>query len=204
MVFLGREFKVIATFESVVSCAWQQEPEQALTFIFAKPDATTNAEPVVCEMVSSSSEMSRTRVIIVRDVTDRIRVEVHEAETERQCRQVAMERDDEANRFIRHEVKNGLLASLVQCDQISNRVESLGGSSVSLPELMGEMRSGMTQTLEVVLSHAVALELVHGMYEPRLEVRPHAPCASNRHHRHAQSRHRASATLHLNAHSRAP
>ena len=172
--FLHRELKVITSLDNLVSCAWQQNADpisQPLTVIFKAQDTATDSDSVLMEMLCSSSEMGLARVIIIRDVTDRIRVEMHQAEIERKCRDVAMERDNEANRFIRHEVKNGLLAALVQCDHISNRIESTAiEPSVSVPQLMCEMRSGLDETLEVVLSHPVAIELVHGTYQPRLQV----------------------------------
>merc|ERR1712176_248670 len=55
-------------------------------------------------------------VIVVRDISERFRL--FEAEKKVISETTARQKDAEANRFTRHEVKNGLLAAIGLCDSL--------------------------------------------------------------------------------------
>lgn len=110
-------------------------------------------------------------VVVVRDVTDRI--ERQQAEKEAIYLAAARERDEEANRFTRHEVKTSVIGALKQVDSIRSYHEESSGASGALDcgrafeTMLDDLQSGLSQTLEVVLSQAMAREVVHGVYVAR-------------------------------------
>eukprot|EP00967_Tisochrysis_lutea_P151144 scaffold293505_cov31-Tisochrysis_lutea.AAC.1 len=110
-------------------------------------------------------------------------------------------KDEEANRFSRHEVKNGVLAAisqvraramrdtrstlahgetplftltlllgLSQVDTLASAIQR-GGDPHTFEKMLGSMRTGLSHTLETVLSQALARDVLHGNYVPRT-----APC----------------------------
>jgi len=112
-------------------------------------------------------------VFVVRDVTDRVRriaVEKHALSAA-----VARQKDEETNRFTRHEVKNGVLAALSQCDALHahHRAAVAQGALVdassggAMEGTLLRMRASLQNTLDAVLSHAMAKEVIHGLYVPR-------------------------------------
>jgi len=122
----------------------------------------------ICDVSSSLSETADGCVIILRDVTDRDRV----LEMEREVMSSSIERlkDEEANRFSRHEVKNGVLAAISQVDTLASAIQR-GGDPHTFEKMLGSMRTGLSHTLETVLSQALARDVLHGNYVPRT-----APC----------------------------
>ena len=135
-------------------------------------------ESHLLEVSGATSELERSnRVIVIRDITDRVRR--IEAEKEVLSAAVAREKDDEANRFTRHEVKNSVLAALTQCDQLrTHHMEALRtragdaapdepGADPRFASALISLRAGLNQTLETVLSHAMAREVIHGVYISR-------------------------------------
>lgn len=138
----------------------------------------------VCEVHSTRSDEGV--VVIIRDVTDRLRRQ----EAEKAVLRAAIERqkDEEANRFTRHEVKNGVLAALSLCESLRQHHETAAAEGVlaSLPAVASTpeeaaaysdgvrsrltgLHSGLNQTFEAVLSEAMAREVVHGLYVARTE-----------------------------------
>jgi len=130
----------------------------------------------VCEVHATPSEEGL--VICIRNVTDRVRL----AEAEKEVLAAAIERqkDEEANRFTRHEVKNGVLAAMSQCDSLSSHFQkacdeglmpeaSHGAHNATQRSMLTGLRYGLNQTLEAVLSEAMAREVVHGLYVTRTE-----------------------------------
>jgi hypothetical protein len=122
----------------------------------------------------------------------------------------ARTKDAEANRFTRHEVKNGLLAAMALCDSLRDAIqhdgkertmdscsslsnESLGSafrlnrpsggatrrmsnnSQEEFARLRGPQRAVMEldytlrEVLDTVLSEAMARDVIHEVYEPRME-----------------------------------
>ena len=115
----------------------------------------------------------------------------------------AKTKDEEANRFTRHEVKNGLLAAMALCDSLKEAIKSDGksfsqldsSSSFSLESLASlskhrkslrtsgdeatqlrgpqravvELDSTLREILDTVLSEAMARDVIHEVYEPKME-----------------------------------
>ena len=158
-------------------------------------------------------------VIVVRDISERF----HRFEAEKKVisETTAREKDAEANRFTRHEVKNGLLAAIGLCDSLhdslidkdtstkrsfittgsragdssgvasteklgkllslhtslsalQNMPVSSGGSSVTdlmtdLGRCLGELDKTLHEVLDTILAEAMARDVIHEVYEPKLE-----------------------------------
>jgi len=151
------------TFEKLVACGWWHQRFSCIVVAEDGPAATGR----VCDVSSSVSETADGCVIIVRDVTDRDRV----FEIEREVLSASIERikDEEANRFSRHEVKNGVLAAISQVDAFKCEIRRL--HEPVLERMLRSMRTGLSHTLETILSQAMARDVLHGNYVPRS-----APC----------------------------
>jgi len=151
------------TLEEVVCYAWEHE-----RFTCSLPSTRSDSDWRVCEVSGSCSEQGC--VVVMRDITDRIKRQ--EAEREVLSQDVARQKDEEANSFTRHEVKNSVLAAITHCDRICevHREAVHDGAIIdpayekSFSTMLKNMRSGLQQTLESVLSHAMAREVIHGLY----------------------------------------
>ena len=120
-------------------------------------------------------------VMVVRDVTER--TYRHEAEKRFVAESTARKMDAAANRFTRHEVKNGLLSAIGLCDTLMEKHEQSKVQVVEVPkrgsQLMpddepitariSELDKTLTDTLNTVLSEAMARELVHDAYVSKPE-----------------------------------
>jgi hypothetical protein len=156
-------------------------------------------------------------VIVVRDISERFRR--FEAEKKVIHETTAREKDAEANRFTRHEVKNGLLAAIGLCDSLRDtlidknsllstpipggepvssnnliaaekfaQLLSLRGSLTALQKMpvssgghnpadlatdlgrcLGELHKTLHEVLDTILAEAMARDVIHEVYEPKLE-----------------------------------
>ncbi len=132
-------------------------------------------------------------LIVARDISERLRR--FEAEKKVISETTARRKDAAANRFTRHEVKNGLLAAIGLCDSLreaedkyklrraSRSQESLledlksyrlhQGSPVntsnSTKRHLFELNKTLHEILDTVLAEAMARDVIHGIYEPKLE-----------------------------------
>lgn len=111
-------------------------------------------------------------VIIVREVTDRVMRE--EAERAALYERAAREKDEEANCFTQHEVKNSLLAALATCEALhSAHTHAVMGGVLEerfvepLRERLTELSAGLNHTLDTCLSRSMASEVVYGVHEAR-------------------------------------
>ena len=112
--------------------------------------------------------------LVIRDVSERFRR--FEAEKVALSEMTAREKDSEANRFTRHEVKNGLLAALGLCESLHNSmgendslsaITELIGSSHSreltklqrlhddITETVTELDSALKEVMDTVLAEAM-------------------------------------------------
>jgi len=129
-------------------------------------------------------------VVVVRNVSERYRR--FEAEKRFVFETTARQKDAEANRFTRHEVKNGLLSAIEICGNIREEMsdnfsvlqKDLGGSknksnddaaavsgeSVSgRMENMADLDKTLHEVLDIVLAETMARDVIHEMYIPRME-----------------------------------
>mmetsp|Transcript_29734 Transcript_29734/g.46009 ORF Transcript_29734/g.46009 Transcript_29734/m.46009 type:complete len:1225 (-) Transcript_29734:27-3701(-) len=121
-------------------------------------------------------------VIVVRDVSERYRR--FEAEKRFVFETTARQKDAEANRFTRHEVKNGLLAAIEICGNVREQVSAdfnlfqkgfkhdmlISEESVaSRVENVTELDRTLHEVLDIVLAETMARDVIHEMYVPRME-----------------------------------
>ncbi|KAL3939528.1 MAG: hypothetical protein SGBAC_005759 [Bacillariaceae sp.] len=136
-------------------------------------------------------------LVVVRDISERTKL--FEAEKKTVLETTARRKDAEANRFTRHEVKNGLLAAIELCESLNESTlarisppdehdaglqRSSSGPFVKKSSEVGDNSSGNQQSISVytkeidetlktildtVLSEAMARDVIHGNYEPKLE-----------------------------------
>ena len=151
--------------------------EGSVSSFSSDADGAAKRECFVGEVRATVSEtLSEGLLVVVRDCTERVRREL--AEKEVLSAAIARQRDEEANRFSRHEVKNSVLAAITQCDNLRKQhMRALGESIIldhgyghSVKSQLTDMRSGLSETLQAVLSQAMAREVVHGDYGPRPEM----------------------------------
>jgi signal transduction histidine kinase len=140
------------------------------------PMRQVDGEDLSCELKVSAS-MDNARIVVVRDVTERFRR--FEAER-RNAESLARQQDAQAiNRFTRHEVKNGLLVGIELCDSLNNGIRMTANGAANggpgrnhqayTSRLIKELDSQLQKTLDTVLAKAMARDIIHEVYEPRLE-----------------------------------
>lgn len=143
-------------------------------------------------LIRSEAKVSRldddALIVIVRDISERVRV--FEAEKQILFETTSRQKDAEANRFTRHEVKNGLLAALglyeSLCDAQSRQLTDtkrnthsdgiaydLGGGAVDSADdvirCLNELGKSLHETLDSVLVEAMTRDLIHNLYRPHRE-----------------------------------
>mmetsp|Transcript_126436 Transcript_126436/g.354044 ORF Transcript_126436/g.354044 Transcript_126436/m.354044 type:complete len:962 (+) Transcript_126436:88-2973(+) len=126
-------------------------------------------------------------IAVVRDVSERFR----RFEAERKAEAEALRRQKESQsqtRFVRHEVKNGLLAGIELIDNIRNALDEVekGKNPVdqirlsidSLSDIekrstcwrrLSELDNNLHQVLDTVLAEAMARDVINEVYKPRYE-----------------------------------
>lgn len=127
--------------------------------------------------------------VVVRDISERFRR--FEAEKKAVEESTARRKDSEANRFTRHEVKNGLLAALGLSDSLAETMKVAAGPLEKLKEgvndenaedisklctvqdnvssIVKELDSAIHEVLETILTEAMARDVIHELYVPKLE-----------------------------------
>jgi signal transduction histidine kinase len=150
-------------------------------------------QPIQCEAKISVME-EHILVIVVRDISERFRR--FEAEKRVISETTARRKDVAANRFTRHEVKNGLLAAIGLCDSmkevtegdaqmILKRIESNSSNSdvqdlcttisndrrepSTRTHCIVELGNTLTGILDTVLTEAMVRDVIHEVYEPKIE-----------------------------------
>ena len=131
-----------------------------------------NGESVQCEGKLTRLEPNAL-VVVTRDISERYRR--FEAEKRAVSELTARRKDAEANRFTRHEVKNGLLASIALCDTLKDtlckgKLAKLSGADKrASARTVAELDTTLREVLDTVLAEAMARDVVHEIYEPRME-----------------------------------
>jgi signal transduction histidine kinase len=145
-------------------------------------------------IVSTYCEATVTRVednalmIVIRDISERQKR--FEAEKQVVSESTARQKDAAANRFTRHEIKNGILSAIGLCDSLREVLQTAAvqkrelkavAEAVStidsgyVPEnnditrCINELDKTLHEILETVLSEAMARDVIHEVYEPKLE-----------------------------------
>jgi len=149
--------------------AWTEELVEVLMIHDVElPDGT---------LMHCEGKLSRLRpnslVVVTRDISERYRR--FEAEKRAVSEQTARRKDAEANRFTRHEVKNGLLASIALCDSLRETVCPETAKPLSQSDKINaafslqELETTLKEALDTILSEAMAREVIHEVYKPRME-----------------------------------
>jgi signal transduction histidine kinase len=191
--YLGRKrdslMSPVVAFTDMMARAWQSKSEEMVfehDAIFEDGMTRTKYEVKVTRLEENAL------VVVVRNVSERYRR--FEAEKRFVFETTARQKDAEANRFTRHEVKNGLLAAIEICgnirEQLSDEVgHRLKDSSTSLRdsasfdlshasdengaagrmENVAELDRTLHEVLNIVLAETMARDVIHEMYVPRLE-----------------------------------
>jgi hypothetical protein len=154
---LGQENEVmtslVSAFTDMLARAWQTKAEEILF------NYDTDAED---ESIRTKFEVKVTRleenaiVMVVRNVSERYRR--FEAEKRFVYETTARQKDAQANRFTRHEVKNGLLAAIEICGNVREQlsVSVLSEESLSYKlENLTELDRTLHDVLDIILAETV-------------------------------------------------
>jgi signal transduction histidine kinase len=121
-------------------------------------------------------------ILVIRDISERFRR--FEAEKKVISETTARIKDAAANRFTRHEVKNGLLAAIGLCDSLNESFEDLirsgaevgskqgaetNVSDVAVKRYLVELDKTLHEILDTILAEAMARDVIHEVYEPKME-----------------------------------
>ncbi|KAK3270113.1 hypothetical protein CYMTET_21473 [Cymbomonas tetramitiformis] len=151
----------------LVKLAWAEKDSKSL-----KVDeiCTKNGRKIYTESKVDIS-LGETRTVVVRDISDR--VQRFEAEKALAVSVVARQKDDEANHFCRHEVKNGLLAAQFQLLSIidmhamamkSNNVFVSSEYPEDISTRLNSCVSEIKHTMNTVLLATTAKDIVNDTY----------------------------------------
>jgi CheY-like chemotaxis protein len=168
---------LLSSLAGMVASAWNsKEPQTSLTHSLLK-DSNGEKVPTPCE--ANIRWLGRDAMfMLIRDISEQSKR--FEAERTMIMQTTARKKDAEANRFTRHEVKNGLLVAIHLCESMAGTEESSGDqaeSNVTLQHMDSrsriaahaiELDKELRSILHTVLSDAMARDLIHGIYEPKL------------------------------------
>jgi signal transduction histidine kinase len=149
----------------------------------------TSCEANICHLENDAILM------VIRDISERSKR--FEAEKKMVLETTARKKDAEANRFTRHEVKNGLLAAIGLCESLKESSfvseedsNNLDMDHVKVPDsadlqtgtfddspdykpnittYTSELDKTLKNILNTILSEAMARDVIHGNYEPKME-----------------------------------
>jgi len=147
---------------------------------------TKNNEEYKISCEARVTNLDRTYLVVVRDISERFQ----RFETEKKLigEITARRKDAEANRFTRHEVKNGILAAIGLLDSLKDASSSVkrGGdddgkaaaaaadkennTNVSeYDECLGELDNTLRDILDTIMDHAMSREVIYEEYKVRRE-----------------------------------
>jgi hypothetical protein len=137
-------------------------------------------------LIYSEAKVSRldqnSLIVIIRDISERVKV--FETEKKILYEATSRQKDAQANRFTRHEVKNGLLAAIglyeTLCDaQRSHLFKDIEGSfgfsfgeadeDTNVVRCMNELGKSLHETLDTIMVEAMTRDLIHDVYRPHRE-----------------------------------
>ena len=158
-------YQVIA-FSDMLSRAWQTKRRETVFEHDVSPRAGSG--PRIKFEVKVTKLEEHAIVVVIRDVSERYRR--FEAEKRFVIETTARQKDAEANRFARHEIKNGILSAIEICSNIReqiltdfNKLQNAGSHITSQQSTSGRIESitelDMTlhEVLDIVLAETVCL-----------------------------------------------
>eukprot|EP00804_Cyclotella_cryptica_P000573 CCRYP_009977-RB/>CCRYP_009977-RB protein AED:0.01 eAED:0.01 QI:145/1/1/1/1/1/2/1184/902 len=170
-----------AVAESVVK-AWQvtgQEPVFSHELSWTRGN---NRNVLIYSEAKVSRLDQNSLIVIIRDISERVKV--FETEKKILYEATSRQKDAQANRFTRHEVKNGLLAAIglyetlceAQRSHLFKDIEgsfgfSLGESDedTNVVRCMNELGKSLHETLDTIMVEAMTRDLIHDVYRPHRE-----------------------------------
>jgi len=187
----------IGSIAHLVVKAWNANKDETL-LMHNLIRSKKNSEKVIFQCEAMITKMEKNAVLIViRDISERFKR--FEAEKKVVSESTARMKDAAANRFTRHEVKNGLLAAIGLCDSLRestlldnnnsafqahfvNKIEDLRkrgylrndeGAMVTgsrnMCRYLFELDKTLHEVLDTILADAMARDVIHEVYEPKLE-----------------------------------
>jgi len=166
----------LASMSQLVVKCWKAENEVKMHLHDMVLGSGNLKKIIRCEANISRLEQNAI-VIVVRNISERFRR--FEAEKKAISETTARMKDADANRFTRHEVKNGLLAAIGLCDSLKengNKSSTLLSTSASSnneishsQQIVLELGSTLHEILDTILAEAMARDVIHEVYEPKLE-----------------------------------
>lgn len=175
----GGETTAIA---QLVARAWKTTQDESLMMhdlVRQRGDVT---KIVQCEAKVSRLDDTAI-VVVVRDISERFKR--FEAEKRVMAEQISRQKDAEANRFTKHEVKNGLLAAIGLCDTLGdsstgaameseraekqNQLDDLILFKEDISRSVVELDKTLREVLETIMAEAMARDVVHEIYQPKNE-----------------------------------
>ena len=166
----------------LVAKAWNLQTKESLimhSLFGLTQDGREQA--VQCE-AKITKLVNDTVVVVLRDISERF--QRFEAEKQLVVEVTERKKDAEANRFTRHEVKNGLLAAIGLVDSLKEVVTNdpvpsstpkrrMGKKGQQTDEGLGKVVSELDETLrevlDTILAEAMARDVVHEVYQPKRE-----------------------------------
>ena len=156
----------------LIQIGWQEKrTEFTLEFSLIKHDRNS----VNCEVKIRKLERPCVLVMIIRDISERVRL--HTVEQQVMIQEVERRKDIEATRFTRHEVKNGILDAQAQLSSLKENFadfckKGLIDTSVrtDLQHQCKQISERLAKTLETVAGNMVAKDIVNDLYVPRKEI----------------------------------
>lgn len=170
----GPEFKLESDssgLRELIQLGWQDgRSEFILDFSLTRKDKNT----VECEVRIRKLERPRVLVIIIRDISERVRL--RSVEQQVMIQEVERRKDIEATRFTRHEVKNGILDAKEQLRSLQENFDNLLKKGLMEPSAhtdlcykTSEIAQGLDETLDAVAGNVVAKDIVNELYVPKRE-----------------------------------
>ena len=147
---------LIRAFTEILVLAWQDDSEEVV-FEYDTP-ADKGKKKTRYEVMLTRLD-GNAKVLVVRNVSERF--QRFEAEKRFVFETTARQRDAEANRFTRHEVKNGILAAIEICsnirDHISHNNNRVGeGQMISEAKNVDELDHTLHEVLDIILAGTVS------------------------------------------------
>mmetsp|Transcript_3353 Transcript_3353/g.6269 ORF Transcript_3353/g.6269 Transcript_3353/m.6269 type:complete len:1165 (-) Transcript_3353:172-3666(-) len=178
------EMEEVASMAKLVVRAWKEDsPKSSIMHDLVRRNGSPRVN-IRCEANITRLE-ENALILVIRDISERFRR--FEAEKKVVSETTARIKDAAANRFTRHEVKNGLLAAIGLCDSLNESFEDLtrsGTEFVSLQEAdkgetnvsdvatkryLVELDKTLHEILDTILAEAMARDVIHEVYEPKME-----------------------------------
>ena len=187
----------IGSMANLVIRAWNSEKNETL-LLHELIRSSNNEHQFSMRCEANITRMEQEAIlIVVRDISERYRR--FEAEKKVISETTARLKDAAANRFTRHEVKNGLLSAIGLCDSLRDSIASASKDDPTVkshvmskidqirkkgffdnvqtepldPQNMArhlfELDKTLHEILDTILAEAMARDVIHEVYEPKLE-----------------------------------